>query len=371
LNDYEKALTAVGAIIARYDSDQTFPVWGFGAKYGGAIQHCFQVGKSANLHGLSEVLEAYRGTFHTGLTMSGPTVFSEVINIAAAQARSKQEQAARIGQQAYTILLILSDGAVSNVEETTRAIHEAGDAPMSIVIVGIGDADFSSMHFLDNFQDNNDGGRDICQFVEFSKHKHDKRSLTKETLEEIPEQLEDYFFSKGIKPLPPISGSQISLVGSEPDEDDVDLSLDVGADGEISLANYDGPVYDDSKYDTMSTYAPSAPTAPSYQASTSSYVPQTQSQNHTTAPRAYGQQQMHQSAPAPYGAPQQQYPSQHHSSGPVATGTAVPDSVFHVQVPPGVSPGQQLQVQNPMTHQQLVVTIPQGVQPGGTFAVRY
>jgi hypothetical protein len=301
--------------------------------------------------------------------MSGPTVFSEVINIAAAQARSKQEQAARIGQQAYTILLILSDGAVSNVEETTRAIHEAGDAPMSIVIVGIGDADFSSMHFLDNFQDNNDGGRDICQFVEFSKHKHDKRSLTKETLEEIPEQLEDYFFSKGIKPLPPISGSQISLVGSEPDEDDVDLSLDVGADGEISLANYDGPVYDDSK----STYAhaPSAPTAPSYQASTSSYVPQTQSQNHTTAPRVYGQQQMHQSTPAPYGAPQQQYPSQHHSSGPVATGTAVPDSVFHVQVPPGVSPGQQLQVQNPMTHQQLVVTIPQGVQPGGTFAVRY
>jgi hypothetical protein len=242
---------------------------------------------------------------------------------------------------------------------------------MSIVIVGIGDADFSSMQLLDDFQDNNDGGRDICQFVEFSKHKHDKRSLTKETLDEIPEQLVDYFFSQGIKPLPPISGSQISLVGSEPDEEDVDLSLDVGADGEISLANYDGPVYDDSKYDTMSTYAPSAPTAPPYQTSTSGYAPQLQSQNHAAAPQAYGQQQMHQSAPAPYGAPQQQYPSQHHSNGPVATGTAVPDSVFHVQVPPGVSPGQQLQVQNPVTHQQLVVTIPQGVQPGGTFAVRY
>jgi hypothetical protein len=388
LNDYEKALTAVGSIIARYDSDQSFPVWGFGAKYGGVIQHCFQIGNSPSLEGIAKVLEAYRATFLTGLTMSGPTVFAEVINIAAAQCRSKQEQAARVGQQAYTILLILTDGAVSNVEETTQAIHAAGDAPMSIVIVGIGDADFSSMHFLDNFQDNSGSGRDICQFVEFSKHKHDKRSLTRETLDEIPEQLVDYFFSKGIKPLPPISGSQISLVGSEADEEDVDLNLEgFEGEGEISLANYNGAVYDDSKYDTMSTYAPSAPSAP-YQASasTSAYVPQAQHQNHA-APQAYGQQ-MHgsnsQPPPAPYGAAPpgryvappagpygaSQYPPRH-SNGPVATGVAVPDSVFHVQVPPGVSPGSQLQVQNPVTHQHMVVTIPPGIQPGGTFAVRY
>jgi hypothetical protein len=32
MNDYEKALTAIGSIVARYDSDQKFPVWGFGAK---------------------------------------------------------------------------------------------------------------------------------------------------------------------------------------------------------------------------------------------------------------------------------------------------------------------------------------------------
>ena len=37
LNDYEKALTAVGSIIARYDADKHFPVYGFGAKYGGQI----------------------------------------------------------------------------------------------------------------------------------------------------------------------------------------------------------------------------------------------------------------------------------------------------------------------------------------------
>ena len=33
-NDYEKAIFAVGSILAKYDSDQRFPVWGFGAVSG-------------------------------------------------------------------------------------------------------------------------------------------------------------------------------------------------------------------------------------------------------------------------------------------------------------------------------------------------
>ena len=90
LNDYEKALSAVGSIVARYDSDQKFPVWGFGAKYHGVINHCFQLGREAEASGIGGILEAYRGTFKTGLTMSGPTIFAEVIELAAAQARSAQ-----------------------------------------------------------------------------------------------------------------------------------------------------------------------------------------------------------------------------------------------------------------------------------------
>jgi hypothetical protein len=31
-NDYEKAVSAIGSILAKYDSDKKFPVWGFGAK---------------------------------------------------------------------------------------------------------------------------------------------------------------------------------------------------------------------------------------------------------------------------------------------------------------------------------------------------
>ena len=73
LNDYEKAITAVGGVIARYDTDQKFPVFGFGAKYGGIIQHCFQIGASEELDGIGGVLEAYRGVFRTGFPIAaGP-----------------------------------------------------------------------------------------------------------------------------------------------------------------------------------------------------------------------------------------------------------------------------------------------------------
>lgn len=256
LNDYEKALSAVGSIVARYDSDQKFPVMGFGAKYGGVIQHCFQVGPTAEASGISGILEAYRGTFKTGLTMSGPTLFAEVITVAAAKARSAQEAAKRIGQQVYSIMLILTDGAVSDVNGTKMAIAAASDAPLSIVIIGIGNADFSAMQFLDDFQSQEGGGRDICQFVEFSRHASNKMSLTQATLDEIPDQVVDYFYSRGIKPLPAITGSKVNVFEEEHnEEDDIDLSLDYNEEGEICLADSTVGFYDDTGYGTYSTYA--------------------------------------------------------------------------------------------------------------------
>ena len=379
LNDYEKALTAVGSVVARYDSDQRFPVYGFGAKFNGVIQHCFQVGNAPLLYRLSGVLEGYRSVFRSGLTMSGPTVFAEVIDLVAATARSNQESAQKIGKQAYKILLILTDGAVSDIEQTKRALHNASDAPLSIVIVGIGSADFSAMQFLDDFQRHNGGeGRDICQFVEFSRFSHDKAALTRETLEEIPDQLVDYFHGRGIKPLPPVSGSQLTLVASEPDEEDIDLSIQVDAEGEISLANYNGAVYDDTKYDTFANYgapsplSPSAPSAP-YQ---SNYTPHGAASPYQ--PQAYQASAPHYQR-QPYSAPHTNppvpsYPAHTPSrppDPPVAVAATAPPPVFHVQVPPSVTPGMQLQVQNPVTGQQMIVTVPQGVSPGGKFAVRY
>jgi hypothetical protein len=223
-NDYEKAIAAIVSILAKYDSDQKFPVYGFGAKYGGVVRHCFECGGKPEHVGVGGVLDAYKGVFQSGLIMSGPTVFTEVIQTVAARAQSAQDAAMRNGKQVYTILLILTDGAVSDVQATARCLDQVSTAPMSIIIVGVGQADFRSMQFLDDAS--SPGKRDVAQFVEFSKHSHDSQALTSHTLDEVPDQLTGYFKSQNIPPLPPtaFSDSMVFVDG----EEEIDLSLDVG-----------------------------------------------------------------------------------------------------------------------------------------------
>ena len=223
-NDYEKAISAIVSILGKYDADKQYPVWGFGAKYGGEIQHCFECGGADTHRGVQGVLSAYKQVFSSGLVMSGPTIFADVITAAGAAASKAQREAQAKGTQAYTVLLLLTDGAVSDVPGTVRALESVSSMPLSIVIVGVGNADFSSMKFLDDFAGS--GKRDICQFVEFNRHGHSSHELTSETLNEIPSQLTGYFQSMGIQPNPPIQRSDDTIMVEE--EEEIDLTLDIG-----------------------------------------------------------------------------------------------------------------------------------------------
>lgn len=81
--------------------------------------------------------------------------------------------------------------------------------PLSIIIVGVGSADFTAMDQLDadeiplysqKYRKHMDA--DIVQFVPFRDYQHNPMLLAKETLTEVPGQLLAYFRSVGIKPLP-------------------------------------------------------------------------------------------------------------------------------------------------------------------------
>jgi hypothetical protein len=226
-NDYEKAIAAIVSILAKYDEDQKFPVCGFGAAVGGVVHHYFQCGPAAEALGVQGVLDAYHQALASGLVFSGPTVFTEVLQTAAAHASSSNDAAQRKGQQAYTILLILTDGEVTDVKATASVLGQISDCPLSVVIVGIGNANFKAMQFLDDSA--GPGQRDIAQFVQFSKHKHSSVSLTSETLHEIPNQLVSYFQSKGIAPCPALNRSD-STMSLEAEEEEIDLSLDIQGD---------------------------------------------------------------------------------------------------------------------------------------------
>jgi methyl coenzyme M reductase subunit C-like uncharacterized protein (methanogenesis marker protein 7) len=96
-------------------------------------------------------------------------------------------------------LLILTAGSVEDVNETKQQLIEASNDPLSVVIVGIGETDFSGMEFLDAFDYQGNEGRDITKFVRFNDYKS-YNALTEAVLDEIPGQLVSYYYDRGIFP---------------------------------------------------------------------------------------------------------------------------------------------------------------------------
>lgn len=205
-NEYEAATRAVGDILANYDSDQRFPAFGFGAKLPPdyrAAQHCFSLTGDVNpvCEGVDGILDCYRETLFN-VRLSGPTVFAEIVRTAALYASTNVSQA----EQKYTILLIITDGVVNDMAATKEAIIHASALPLSIVIVGVGDADFSDMNLLDGDDRPLGPGmsRDIVQFVPYRQFRDFPEILASRVLEEVPTQLLDYMKSQRLVPNPPV-----------------------------------------------------------------------------------------------------------------------------------------------------------------------
>ncbi|KAJ7360434.1 hypothetical protein OS493_015535 [Desmophyllum pertusum] len=206
-NEYMQALTAVGEIIQDYDSDKLFPSFGFGARIPPSYQvsHQFPLNfNPANPYcaGLTGLVQAYQ-TCIQSVQLYGPTNISPIINHVAHFAMEATQAPTAAN---YFILLILTDGVITDMEQTKQAVVAASGLPMSIIIVGVGGANFEMMEELDS----DDGllmalgkaaQRDIVQFVPFRKFKTvSPAALAKEVLAEVPKQLTDYFKARNILP---------------------------------------------------------------------------------------------------------------------------------------------------------------------------
>ncbi|XP_056372191.1 copine-5-like [Oenanthe melanoleuca] len=163
-------------------------------------------------HGIAGVLEAYQRSLRC-VQLYGPTNFAPVVNHVARSAATVLD-----GSQ-YFVLLIITDGVISDMAQTKEAIVNAAKLPMSIIIVGVGQAEFDAMVELDgdDIRISSRGKvaeRDIVQFVPFRDYMSggpgaglSMAGLAREVLAEIPDQLLSYMKARGIKPppIPPMS----------------------------------------------------------------------------------------------------------------------------------------------------------------------
>ncbi|XP_070796562.1 copine-3 [Pituophis catenifer annectens] len=208
VNEYLTAIWSVGTVIQDYDADKMFPAFGFGAQIPPSwqVSHEFPLNFNPSnpfCNGVQGIVDAYRVCLPQ-IRLYGPTNFSPIINHVARFAAAASQQ--RTASQ-YFILLIITDGVITDLDETRSSIVNASKLPMSIIIVGVGGADFSAMEFLDS-----DSGalrsrsgeaalRDIVQFVPFRQfHNAPKEALAQSVLAEVPQQVVSYFSMYKLQP---------------------------------------------------------------------------------------------------------------------------------------------------------------------------
>ncbi|ETO08134.1 hypothetical protein RFI_29256 [Reticulomyxa filosa] len=180
---YQQVIRTIDNIVPCYDSDKNFPVWIYGK-----VSHDFALN-----------VELY------GSTLFQPILSKAIASAAHSNVKNKIQ---------YFTLLVLTDDVINNFKEIKDLLYWANKyLSLSIIIVGIGLADFTQIEALDadsGALKNSQGEaakRGIVRFVslrDYSKPLRDANGhvigftytrsaeLSKENLKDIPQQFMSY-----------------------------------------------------------------------------------------------------------------------------------------------------------------------------------
>ena len=132
-NAYEIALRSVGEVIKSYDTQGLFPSYGFGAKLPtGQVSHLFPLNNNMSYpycRGIDEIISCYKSTL-SSVALHGPTNFAPIVNNTGSIAQKFQD-----GKH-YFVLLIITDGVISDMTETLDSIVNVSSLPLSLIIIG-------------------------------------------------------------------------------------------------------------------------------------------------------------------------------------------------------------------------------------------
>ena len=222
-NQYQMAINSIAQILLSYDSNQRIPAFGFGAKtnFNGVKEptsHCFVLSGNAQeveACGVEHLMGMYQKAL-LNVELSGPTYFGPLLEETIQLAKGCRQS----GSNVYQTLLILTDGEIHDMDKTVELIIQGSQLPLSVIIVGVGQADFSKMNKLDG-----DGGlyghngqkcpRDIVQFVPFREVGMNGDMLAKQLLAELPGQVVQYMMMVGKPPGQPVPVDVNGMIAKE------------------------------------------------------------------------------------------------------------------------------------------------------------
>eukprot|EP00931_Biecheleriopsis_adriatica_P062526 TRINITY_DN37704_c0_g1_i1.p1 TRINITY_DN37704_c0_g1~~TRINITY_DN37704_c0_g1_i1.p1 ORF type:complete len:1138 (-),score=218.32 TRINITY_DN37704_c0_g1_i1:32-3445(-) len=223
---YARAIRALGEVIETYDNDNMYPVYGFGAKIPpsySVVSNCFALTGDffePEVEGIDGILLAYQRALQV-CHLHGPTRLAEIIRLCGNLARPyvpKISLDPKIppSDMKFFVMVILTDGEIEDQEQTVQELKACIDLPVSIIFVGIGNADFSFLKELeremrslfpkkdkkdkDDEEINSPMQRDLVRFVAFEEYRDFPEEMASQALKGLPKEVISYYSERGIKP---------------------------------------------------------------------------------------------------------------------------------------------------------------------------
>ncbi|XP_048771091.2 copine-9-like [Ostrea edulis] len=211
-NQYMDAMDTLGAMICQYNIEQEIALYGFGANWKNKknVSHCFPLTKEVFVKGIKNAISQYEGALPS-LHFSGPTQLAPMLEKAAALAESQNMSQQK---QIYTVLMIITDGVINDINKTLRKLIAFSHLPLSVIFIGVGPADFSLMeqfHIgldspLENKKTREVAVRTNTHFVAFHKENINtggNAALAKEAMAALSTQIIQYMKKNNLKPNKP------------------------------------------------------------------------------------------------------------------------------------------------------------------------
>ncbi|KAL0483675.1 hypothetical protein AKO1_013980 [Acrasis kona] len=201
LNCYQKAIKSIGSILDAYDNDHLVPSVWIRRPSASILSSLGLLTPSLYVKGVDGIMDAYKHALSI-VKPNNVNNLAKVISTAAGYARSG-------GTSRYQVCLVLTAGSVDDMTQTVDQIVKASGLPLSVIIVGIGNGNFTNMRILDGDaktlqSKGKDATRDIIQFVPFlSEYSNNLEELNRLVLEEVPKQFCSYMNLKKIVPRAP------------------------------------------------------------------------------------------------------------------------------------------------------------------------
>ena len=189
--DIERAIRECGEIMSFYDYDQLFHVYGFGSTINNnqVKSNIFNINSETGqeIYTIDNVINEYRKRLNN-ISLIGPTLISPIIKNEIDMIRKENNLLI------YHVLMILTYGEISDLDQIISTINTASSLPLSLIIIGIGNYDYKGI--ISSLRNNN-SERKFIQIVKFNDCRN-TGGLSGQALDKIPNKIIEYYLSLNI-----------------------------------------------------------------------------------------------------------------------------------------------------------------------------